>query len=308
MVVVPLLLLEACFILLWSSGFIGARFGVPHADPITLLFVRYLLVSVIMIAIVMMRGGLGMSTWRAIGHAAVIGVLAHGVYLVAVFVAIDQGVSAGLTSLVAALQPMLAAALAGPVLSESVSSRQWIGLAIGLFGVTLVVQGDLAATQTAGLWAYALPFLSTLGLTAAALYQRRVGFSAPLASNLAVQATATAVFLGILAFALEDMHITWNAEFFFAIGWLTFMATLGAYGLLWTLLRRSDVTRVTSLVYLTPPVTMIVAFILFREPITVYTIAGLAVAATGVVVVRTQKGWFNGLRPRLLKALAISPR
>ncbi|HSK40692.1 MAG TPA: EamA family transporter [Arenibaculum sp.] len=296
MAAIPLFILEAAFVLAWSSGFVGAKLGVPHADPFTLLFWRFLLVAVLLFTLLWWRDGPWIRSKSLLGHVVVTGLLAQGVYLACVFQAIDLGVSAGLTALVAATQPLVTAALARPVLGERVGRRQWLGLVIGMAGVFLVVgHGALGDGPQAGPFAYSLPVFAVLGLTAATLYQRRLGGDAPILPSLAIQAAATAALFGCLGALSGGLAVDPSAGFLLAVGWLTLFSTFGAYGLLWLLLRRCEVTRVASLVYLTPPVTMIWALLMFGEMLSAVDVVGLGIAALGVGLVQGRSA--NGACP-----------
>ena len=282
---------EFAFLFLWSSGFIGAKYGLPHAGTFTLLFFRYLALSLILVAWLGICGKLRrIGSAGQIRHAAVMGFLAHCVWLVAALKATELGVSPGVVALVAALQPMVTGAVVGPVLGEKVSRWQWIGLAAGFIGVMLVVWDQVDIGGDAPWWAYAIPFISTLSLTASTVYQRAMeirsseGFL-PVMNNLAVQCFITVIVLAPFAAGLEGMEADWNADLVFALAWLTLVVSLAAYGLLIFLIKKCPATRVASLLYLTPPVTMVMDYFAFGNYVTVNGMAGLAIAAVGVFLV-----------------------
>ena len=282
---------ECAFLLLWSSGFIGAKYGLPHAGTFTLLFFRYLALSLVLAAWLGFRGELRrLGTPGQIRHAAVMGFLAHCVWLVAALKATDLGVPPGIVALVAALQPMVTGVVVGPILKEKVNRWQWAGLLAGFGGVLLVVGGQIGGDNSAPWWAYAIPFISTLSLTAATVYQRAMeirshqGFL-PVLNNLAVQCFTTVVVLLPFAVGVEKMQADWNADFLFALAWLTFVVSLAAYGMLIFLVKKCPATRVASLLYLTPPITMVMDYLAFGSAVTPGGIAGLAVAAFGVFLV-----------------------
>jgi len=284
-----LLAVEAVFLLVWSSGFIGAKYGLPYAGTFTLLFWRYLLLSVVLLAWLAARRELHFGDAAQVQRAAGMGILAHAVWLVAVLKAIEFGVPPGIVALVAALQPLLTGVAAGPVLGERVAGVQWLGLLLGFVGVAVVV-GDRMGGEAAAWWAYLLPLVSALALTWATVWQRKLeirdaGFL-PVLKNLAVQCWASAVVLFPLALGVENLRAEWNGEFVFALGWLTFVVSLAAYGLLIFLFKHRPAAHVAALLYLTPPVTMLMDYLAFGAALTVNGVIGLCIAAAGVYLSR----------------------
>ena len=283
-----ILAIEFAFLVLWSSGFIGAKYGLPHAGTFTLLFFRYLILSVVLFAWLAARGQLHFGGGTQIRQAAVMGLLAHCVWLVAVLEAINLGVAPGIVALVAALQPMVTGVVVGPILDEKVNRWQWAGLSAGFLGVVFVVADRISGIgAVAPWWAYLLPFVSTLSLTAATVYQRSLEIKSPegflpVINNLAVQCAATAIVLLPFALSLENMQADWNADFLFALAWLIFVVSLSAYALLILLIKKCPATRVASLLYLTPPVTMVMDYLAFGNAVTRNGMIGLAIAAVGV--------------------------
>lgn len=278
-------LAEAGFVVMWSSGFIGASLGTQAAGTSTLLAWRFLIATVILFGwtLAMRRRWPGM---KKAAHAGVVGFFSQGVYLGGVVGAVEMGVAVGTTALVAALQPLLAAALAGPVLGERVRGRQWIGLAIGLAGVALVVGGDVGMVGAAPLWAYALPFAGMAGLVAATFVERvgdgKANLAAPLDVSLTIQCAVSTVVFGALAIGGGNLAPPDGALFWSAVLWFVVFSTFGGYGFYWLNVGMSSVTRVSSLLYLTPPTTMIWAFAMFGEKISPLAILGLAICAVGV--------------------------
>ena len=272
--------LELLFVVLWSSGFIGAKYGLPYAGPFTLLFIRYVLVAMLLWVWLCYRGELNWKNRGAIVRSSVIGLLAHAIWLSAVFGAIALGVSPWVVALITALQPMATGALSGPFLSERVSRLQWMGIGIGLVGVAFVV-GAKIRLQTDVPWAaYALPFLSTISLTWATLYQRHINRgqshkTLPIIPSLFVQATTTAIALFPLAVTVESLQVQWTGAFIFALAWFVVVLSIGAYGLMFKLLQYRTATRVSSLIYLTPPVTLGLGFLLFGDALTGTDMFGL---------------------------------
>lgn len=286
----PILALELLFVVLWSSGFIGAKYGLPYAGPFTLLFVRYVLVAAVLGGWLRWRGELRLQNRTAIARSALIGVLAHGIWLGAVLGAIDLGVSLWIVALITALQPMVTSVLSGPLLGERVSPVQWLGMSIGFMGVALVVVTKISGPTTVPWFSYGIPFIATLSMTAATLYQRHLNRTAatsrlPVVTSLFVQAVASAIALYPLALLTEQLQVQWTGQFLFALAWLIFVLSIGSYGLMLKLLEYRTAARVSSLMYLTPPVTLGLGFLIFRDPIAWIDALGLAITALGVILV-----------------------
>ena len=273
------------FVLLWSTGFIVAKFGLPYAPPLTFLFLRCAAVLVVLVPIVLVWK----APWpREIGHIAVAGLLLQAGYLGGVWCAIKLGMPAGLTALIVGMQPILTAA-AAPLIGETVRARQWLGLALGLGGVALVVYAKITL---AGLSVAAIAYcvLALLAITAGTMYQKRYCPRFDLRTGTVIQFAATVAVLLPLAMCAEGMDFTmsqvaWTGEFIGALLWSVFALSIGALFLLFKLLRRSDATQVTSLMYLTPPTTAVMAWIMFGEAFSLLGVLGMAVAVVGVVCV-----------------------
>ncbi len=277
-------LMPAVFVLLWSTGFIGAKYGLPYAEPMTFLLVRLGLVAVVLGVVALVTGAPWPKTWAEAGRIAFAGLLVHGVYLTGVFCAIAKGMPAGVTALVVGLQPLLTAALSGPLLGERVSGRQWGGLLLGLVGVTLVVSEKIRFDSGSGT-GMVLAIAALLGITFGTLYQKRHGTAMDLRSGAAIQYAVTAAVLAVLAPMFETMHIQWTGEFVFALLWLSFVLSVGAIFLLFALIRRGAAARVASLFYLVPPVTALVAWAMFDERLGVLALFGMALTVAAVALV-----------------------
>jgi Permeases of the drug/metabolite transporter (DMT) superfamily len=277
-------LMPGVFVLLWSTGFIGAKFGLPYAEPMTFLLVRLGLVAVVLGAVALVTGAPWPKSWAEAGRIAFAGLLVHGVYLIGVFCAIAKGMPAGVTALVVGLQPLLTAALSGPLLGERVTARQWGGLLLGLVGVTLVVSEKIhfGSANGAGM---VLAIAALLGITFGTLYQKRHGTAMDLRSGATIQYAATTAVLAVLAPLFETMHIQWTGEFVFALLWLSFVLSVGAIFLLFALIRRGAAARVASLFYLVPPVTALVAWAMFDERLGVLALFGMALTVAAVALV-----------------------
>ncbi len=286
--------LVAGFVLLWNSGFIGAEYGLADSGSLTLLFWRYAALSGLLAGWFAVRRRSPWTGVRDAGLAAVTGVLAHGGWLGCVLVAIEHGVPAGIVALVVALQPLVTGALSGTVTGESTSRRQWAGLALGLAGVAVAVMARMDATATVPAWGYLLPFLSVVAITIATLLQRRreVAGSRPLPPldvQLLHQAVATAVVLAAPAILVEGLQTRWTPAYLAAMAWLVVAVSLGAYALMWVLLARMDATRVASLFFLGPPVTMVMAWVAFGDTLRATDVLGLVIAGAGAALVQGRR-------------------
>ncbi|MFQ3789204.1 DMT family transporter [Halomonas sp. A29] len=276
------------FVALWSTGFIGAKFGLPHAEPFTFLFVRFVLTLALLLPLLKMMGSAWPASWRLRGHIAVSGLLVHAAYLGGVFYGIYLGMPAGLTALLVGLQPLLTATLAGPLLGERINVIQWLGLALGLAGIAMVLGSKLdpgtALFQGFGIGALACVIVALAGITLGTLYQKRFCTGMPLLSGTVVQYLSASVLLGLGALLVEERHIEWTTTFVLTLGWLVLVLSIAAILLLMALIRRGEASRVASLFYLVPPVTALQAWWLFDERLPLVALVGMAVTIVGVVL------------------------
>lgn len=272
------------FVLLWSTGFIGARLGLPHAEPLTFLLLRYAVVIVLLAAVAAAMRAPWPKTARAWLHIGVSGVLVHAIYLGGVFVAISRGLPAGVSSVVVGIQPLLTAAVAGWLLGESVTRKQWLGLALGFIGVVLVVQAKFGTEFG---WSALLPaVLALLGITSGTIYQKRFCPHFDLRTGAVAQFLPTLLLTAIAASMTESFAVSWTGEFIFALAWLILVLSLGAISLLNLLIRRGGAVNVASLFYLVPPTTALMAWWLFNETLTGLALLGMALAVGGVYLAR----------------------
>jgi drug/metabolite transporter (DMT)-like permease len=270
------------FVFLWSTGFIGARYGLPYIEPLTFLSVRMAFVVVIMAAIALI-GRAKVPDARGVQHALVAGSLVHGLYLGGVFTAISQGVPAGISALIPGLQPILTSTIANRFMGETVTRIQWLGLALGLAGVVLVLHDRtiVLAGSTVG-WIASL--LSLVGITLGTLYQKRYCGGIDWRAGNLVQYIGAGLLFAFGAYAFETREIHWTGELIFAIAWLVLVLSIAAIGLMYWLIRRSAATSFASLFYLVPGVTALFAFFLFGERLDAISISGMVICAGGVVL------------------------
>lgn len=278
------------FVVLWSTGFIGGKLGLPYAEPLTFLSIRYALVLALMIPLVLLTRAPWPRDPHQYLHIAVSGLLVHALYLGGVFSAIGAGLPAGIAALVVGMQPLLTALGAGWLLGERVVGRQWLGLAMGFGGVVLVVTGQRgAAGFDAPLGTMLLPALLALaGITAGTLYQKRFCPTFDLRTGAVIQFIPTLAVTALAARVSETMAVEWSGEFVFALGWLVVVLSLGAISLLNLLIRSGGAVNVASLFYLTPPTTAVMAWLLFGERLAPLALAGMAVAVAGVWLARAR--------------------
>lgn len=271
----------ALFVFLWSTGFIGAKFGLPYADPLAFLLVRFACVVALMVLLALVLRRPWPTSPHQAAHIATAGVLIHGGYLSGVFCAIKAGMASGTVALIVGLQPLVTASIAGPLLGEHVGGRQWLGLVLGFGGVALVLSGQAEFTGIQP-GALGLALLALASISAGTIYQKRYGVGMDPWTGSALQFVAAALVLTPFALAFGSFEIEWTPRFVFALAWLVLVLSIGAISLLHVLIRRGAATRVAALFYLTPPTTAVLAWLVFGEPLTPRVAAGLGLAAFGV--------------------------
>ncbi len=279
-------LMPLVFVLIWSTGFIVARYAMPHGPPFSFLAMRYALSVLCFLPWIWLassRWPSGNLQWR---HLAITGLLMHAGYLGGVWAAVKAGMGSGVSALVVGLQPVLTAIWMSAA-GTTVSPRQWLGLILGLAGLVLVVSRKLgvgSAVDHVDLANLALAVGALVSITIGTLYQKR--YVAPCDVRTANAVQLGAAFLVTLPLAmLEGESIDWNGESIGAMAWSVLVLTLGGSSLLYLLIQRGAATSVTSLFYMVPPTAALMAWVLFDEPITVFTVLGMALAAFGVSLV-----------------------
>ena len=276
------------FVLIWSTGFIVARYGMPNSPPFTFLLWRYFFsisCFVVWVKFARVPWPQGRAQW---GHLAVTGVLMHAGYLGGVWAAVKVGMGAGLTALIVGLQPVITAIWLS-ARGGHVSRRQWQGLALGFVGLAMVVSRKLEGGIEVTPWSLTMITMALVSITTGTLYQKRFVQPCDVRSANAVQLMAAYVVTLPLAL-MEAEPALWNAEMTWAMAWSVLALTLGGSSLFYMLIQRGAAAAVTSLLYLVPPTTAVMAWILFNEPITLVTLAGIVVTAVGVsLVVRPPK-------------------
>jgi drug/metabolite transporter (DMT)-like permease len=272
----------AIFVLLWSTGFVGTKYVVNNADPLTYLAIRMALVVGLMAVIV----AFARPRWpnrTEIGHSIIAGILVHGFYLGGTAVAISLSIPAGLSSLIPGLQPVLTSTLANRFLGERVSPLQWCGLLLGLSGVILVLHNRNFEGQS--LLGWAASGVSLISITIGTLYQKRFCSHIDWRAGNLIQFMAVTVFFALGALLFETRHVVFTPSSIFGVVWLAVVLSCGSIGVLYWLIRHSAATKVASLFYLVPAVTALMAYILFDERLDALSIVGMVVCAAGVVLV-----------------------
>jgi drug/metabolite transporter (DMT)-like permease len=279
-------LAPALFVLLWSSGFVAAKGGLAGAEPFTFLALRFALAALVMLAVALARRSRWPRGRRELAPLAAAGLLMQVAYFGATYQAFAAGIGAGALALILALQPLVTACIAGPLLGERVAPRQWLGFLLGVAGVALVLSGELAAATGIGTGGGALwGFAALVAITAGTLGQKRLGPGFDLWSGGAVQYGLAALVVGALALLLETARVRWSPTFALALAYLVVMNSVVAVGLLTAMVRRGEAARVTSLMFLVPPGAALLAWLALGERLAAAQALGIAVAATGVALV-----------------------
>lgn len=282
------------FVLLWSTGFTGIRYGIPYAPPFTFIAVRMAFASILLALIALAITKRFARDLPTIGKSALVGLTIHGAYLGGCFYGVKQGMPAGITALICSLQPVLVSIFSSLFFGEKLSSRKWLGLGLGLAGLVMVIAPKLEssgdqALPTTGVIAV---FIALLGGTSGTLLQKKFGAGVEVLSGTSWQYVATGILMAVLALIFEDgQSITWNGSFIFSLVWLIVALSIGAILILYYLLARSSAASVSSLYYLVPAVTAVEAYFLFGEKIGLVTAIGTLVTIAGVaLVVRQGRG------------------
>ncbi len=274
----------AIFVFLWSTGYVGARYGLPYAEPLTLTSMRFALVLVILSAIVATRGSRLPRAGSMWGHLAVAGLLIHTCFIGGIFTAIHLGTDISIAALIAGGQPLLTAIVAVTLLGETLTRRQWGGFILGFAGLVLVVTRGLTAGAVPPLGLLAC-IIALAGMTFGTLYQKRFVVGVDLLAGSAAQFGFALIPCLLWAWMFETREVVWTTTLVLAIAWLVLALSIGAISVLLFLIREGAATRVSSLFYLVPPVTALQGYLLFDEHLGVVQVAGIGVTAIGVAMI-----------------------
>jgi drug/metabolite transporter (DMT)-like permease len=275
---------SVALVVTWSSGFVGAELGSrAGAAPLTLLGWRFTVLAALLVTVAVLRR-VPWPSWRAWRRQAVLSALCQASYLYLVFEGVSRGVHGGTAALIAALQPALVATVAGPLLGERSTARMWVGVLVGLVGVVIVVSGDLTVDRVPW-WTYLLPTAGMLCLASGTVLTRRLRPPESLFSTIMMQSVVSAALLMVAAVASGQGAPPAAWDFWAALVWLVVLASLGGYVMYVFVARSAGATVVSTLLYLTPPTTMLWVFLMFGEPITLVGLLGLVVSLVGVLLV-----------------------
>jgi len=272
------------FVLLWASGYIVAKFTLGFAAPFTILLLRFAAVVAVMLPLALVGRAAWPRDWRQIGHIAVVGFLLQGVYLGGIYAGLQRGIPAGIMALVMALQPILTATVVGPLLGERVGPRQWAGLLLGFVGVALVLASKIHFDFD-GWLGLVFAALAVAGITAATLYQKRFCGSVDWRTGTIVQYAAAAIAIAPISFAEGIGRVEWAPQFLLAMAWIVLVLAVGTYNLFLWLIRKNAAARLTSFLYLVPPVTALAGFFMFGETLGLAALFGMVLAGAGVYLV-----------------------
>ena len=274
------------FVVLWSTGYISARLGLPYAEAGTFLMMRFALAAIFMVALVVASRAPLPTSFREWAHCAVVGALVHGLYLYGGFASIQEGLTPTTIAVVVGMQPVITAVLIAPILGEAVNIRQWGGFFLGTVGVVLVIVANFTSIGFgSGAPAVFLSLICVLSISVGTLYQKRFCASVDLRSGTMIQLIVAAVMMWGISSWFETGHVEWTGTFVFALLWSVLVLSVGAYTLLWWLVRRKTATNVVSLFFLMPPVTAVFDWLLFDQRVSLITLMGIVIAVAGIVIV-----------------------
>ncbi|MEJ1161895.1 DMT family transporter [Prosthecomicrobium sp. N25] len=283
-----LALVPVVFVLLWSTGWVVARYAAPHADPLTFLSLRYAVATVVIVVFARLSGVMLPRNRDLVRHGLVSGVLLHAIYLGGVWWAIAHGIPAGLSALIAAVQPLLTALLAPRLLGEKLDAWRWAGIGLGFVGLLIALSPKLAAAGGAPLGVILLPVAvnvaAMVAVTAGTFYQKRHLQGGDLRAIAALQYAGAFLVTLPAAFLLEDMRLDPVPELFYALAWSVLALSIGAIALLLLLIRRGEVSRAATLIYLIPPTAALQAWAVLGETLMPIQIAGMALTVVGVAL------------------------
>lgn len=277
-------LASVALVIMWSSGFVGAELGVrAGGTPLQLLGWRFSILAAMLLTVCLVLR-VDLTDRRAWGQQALIGLLSQAGFLFLVFEGVNRGVDGGIAALIASLQPLLVATVAGRILGERITPVMWIGMVLGLSGVVVVVSGDLG-TGAAAWWAYLLPAAGMLSLTTGTVLTQRLRPTESLLQSITMQMVVTAIALVTISLLVGQATVPSDVDFWLAVTWLVLLSTLGGYALFVFVTRTRGATVASVLLYLTPPTTMLWVWLMFGVPITLVAVVGMAISAIGVAMV-----------------------
>jgi drug/metabolite transporter (DMT)-like permease len=273
------------FVLLWSTGFVGAKFGLPYAEPFTLLMWRLAFVVPLFLLLVLIFKRSTISRFDA-GIQMLVGLLIHGIYLGGVFAAIAANIPAGLSALFVSLNPLVIAVFSGVALNTSISKREWSGLLLGLMGVVIVLYGASSWEGVITTKGIAWLTFALAGIVAGTLLQKRYAQHVDLITGSSYQYSAALILFVILSFSMETGKVDWSFNFMLTLAWLVIVLSLIAILLLLYMIRHGEATKVASYFYLTPPFAAFWGWLFFDEQWSWMTLIGAGLVIFGLILIR----------------------
>ena len=275
---------SALFIFFWASGFVAAKYGLPYTEPFTFLTLRFLIALIILTPLAFVWRVRWPNTLASTLHVVIAGLLVQTTYLTGVFYGIYLGLSTGVMALIVGLQPLITGSIASSVLSERISVKQWVGLGLGFIGLGLVVSEKVELSGQ-GMWAISFAILALIGITIGTFYQKRFCSVIDVRAAVTIQNASSCVIICILAIFFEPLEIEWSGEFIFALIWSGIGLSVIALALYFFLVQRGAAANVTSLIYLSPPTTAVMGWLIFGETFATLAMIGMAIAVAGVAMV-----------------------
>ena len=302
--------LPLLFIVMWSSGYVAGKLGLPYAGPFTLIFIRFSTAALILLTVALVTRAPWPKTWAAAGHIAVVGVLIQATQFSCLYSGMKLGVTAGVSALIVGTMPLFTALGAGWFLGETVTARQWLGSFIGLTGVFLVVSQKIEFGHGRPL-GYLAVAGALLGITSGTLYQKKYCGGMDLRTGGFIQLSVASTITFVLALSCESLRVTWTPAFVLSSAWLSVINSIGAISLLFIMIRRGEASRVAHLFHLIPSVTAVMGFLLLSETLKPVIVLGFVVTASGVYLA-TRKGRVAAKAtagaPKLTHAVIAQPR
>lgn len=276
------MILSGLFILLYSSGFVATQYGIPYSDPFSFLSYRFLIAAAILALICRVIRAPWPKTAKEVTHQIIAGLLVIGVFSIGVFVSLDQGVSAGISSLIISLQPLVASGFAFLLLKEGINTRQWIGLLLGVSGVTVIVMEQINPDDLSGIL---MSFIALLGLALGSLYQKRFCQQMNIFTGGFIQSGSAALLCTLIMLTDNTGYVHWNSDFIMSLIWMAVVVSIGALSILYRLIRIMSISEVSSLFYLMPVGAVLLSAVVFDQTISMFEGTGIMITAIAVFLV-----------------------
>ncbi len=277
----PSIFWPTLFILMWSSGYVAGKLGLPYAGPFTLIFIRFASAALVLLLVSWLTKAPWPRSPTQYVHLAVVGLFVQALQFSGLYFGLSHGVSAGVSALVVGMMPIFTAVGAVLFLSERVTLKQVAGLAVGLLGVVIVVSNKMSFGKAD--WAgYVAVLVALAGITIGTLYQKKFCVGMDLRTAGFVQLTVASVVAGLLASNLENLAVVWTPTLIAASAWLSLVNSIGAVSVLFMMMRRGQASKVAGLFYLIPSVTALMGYAVLGETLTAVQMMGFVVSAGGV--------------------------